>query len=356
MKWFACIVAILVAGFSCKPKERSARDENASSGIPLKPVEPGIVFQFPTANRELLKPGGETNFFTRTNPARPPSSGAFGCVRNSRTRMHEGIDIAAQQRDANGESTDPVQASRAGKVVYINKNVAASNYGRYVVMTHELQGLPVYTLYAHLRSVREDLKVGGLLSAGEPLGVLGRSANTRDGISKARAHLHFEIGVQFNTRFNSWFKHWYKDGNNFHGPWNGVNLAGLDAAAILRSADAGKFDIKKHLSEQPILCRVEVFQAELDWAERYPELVADSGAMGSVPVLSWELSLNFNAIPVALKPIRERRNSAGAKYRLLEVDENVRAEHPCSGLVFKRGARWTFTSKGQRVMDLLIFR
>jgi murein DD-endopeptidase MepM/ murein hydrolase activator NlpD len=356
MKWFACIIALLVATIACKPKAQSARDGNTSPGSPVILVEPEIVFQFPTANRELLKPGGETNFFTRTNPARPPSSGAFGCVRNSRTRMHEGIDIAAQQRDADGESTDPVHASRAGKVVYINKNVAASNYGRYVVLTHVLQGLPVYTLYAHLRSVREGLKEGDMLSAGEPLGVLGRSANTRDGISKARAHLHFEIGVQFNTRFNRWFKHWYKDGNNFHGPWNGVNLAGLDAAAILRSSDTREFDLKKHLTEQPILCRVEVFQGELDWAERYPQLVADSEPADAPQIQSWELSLNFNAIPVALKPIRESRKSAGAKYRLLEVDETVRSAHPCSGLVFKRGARWTFTSKGQRVMDLLIFR
>lgn len=356
MNRLLCIVTLLVAGIGCKPKAKSARDGNASAGQSPKPVEAKIVFEFPTANRELLKVGGETNFFTRTNPARPPSSGAFGCVRNSRTRMHEGIDIAAQQRDSKGESTDPVNASRSGKVVYINKNVAASNYGRYVVLTHELQGLPVYTLYAHLRSVRDDLKVGDKLSAGDSLGVLGRSANTRDGISKARAHLHFEIGVQYNTRFNRWFKHWYKDGNNFHGPWNGVNLAGLDSAAILIDADAMVFDFKKHLTGQPVLCRVEIFQTDLDWADRYPELIVDPAPNDPGPIQGWELSLNFNAIPVALKPVREQRKSAGAKYRLLEVDETVRAAHPCSGLVFKRGARWTFTSKGQRVMDLLIFR
>src|SRR5262249_59043455 len=49
--------------------------------------------------------------------------------------------------------------------------------------------LPI--LYAHLHEVREGLKVGRLVKAGEVIGVMGRTANTHEGIAKDRAH---EIG------------------------------------------------------------------------------------------------------------------------------------------------------------------
>jgi len=350
------VAAVVLAGFlvtGChrtNPLESSA---SAASPTAEETAEKGPAFLFPTANRELLKSGGETNFFTPTGPGRPWTGGAFGCVRNSGGRMHEGIDIFCQKRDAKGEPIDKVRASRAGTVVHVSGNVAASNYGKYVVLRHELDGLPVYSLYAHLRSIEEGLAVGDELAAADLIGVLGRTANTREGIVKARAHLHFEIGVWANSNFNGWFDRWYKDGKNLHGNWNGLNLLGLDAAEILRQADAGRFKLLDHLKSQPVICRVRVHQTKLDWVERFPQLLADEG---EGKISAWDLDLNFNGVPVRMQPVRGEVKTGGAKYALLEVDAKVRAKYPCSGLVFRKGSRWVFTSKGNRAMDLLLFQ
>jgi murein DD-endopeptidase MepM/ murein hydrolase activator NlpD len=248
-----------------------------------------------------------------------------------------------------------VLAARSGMVMHINQNVAASNYGKYVVLRHELKGLPIYTLYAHLRSVRETLSVGDRVKAGAPLGILGRTANTREGISKGRAHLHFEIGVRVNTRFEQWFDRWYEDGKNVHGNWNGMNLLGLDAAEILKQAAVGSFHLNDFLKKQPVLCRVRVHQADFDLLKRFPELVDDDDPENESAIQAWEVALNFSGIPVRLKPIRKEVRTGGARYRLLEVDAKVRAKHPCGGLVFRKGQQWVFTGKGRRAMDLLLF-
>ncbi len=316
-------------------------------------------FHFPTDNRALLRVDGETDFFTPTGPGRPWRSGSFGCVRNAGTRIHEGIDIRALQRDENGEATDLVRASRDGKVVHINTNIAASNYGKYIVLEHDAEGLPVYTLYAHLNTVADGLEVGRSVKTGDTLGILGRSTNTGDGITKARAHLHFEIGLQIHSQFQSWFHHWYKDGKNHHGAWNGMNLLGLDAAAILRQEEAGKFNLVSHLSKQPMLCRVRIHQAQLEWVERFPKLVTQTARAETLPVQGWEVDLNFNAIPIRLKPLYAeglKKKAGGVRFELLEVNDEVRRKHPCRSLVFKKGARWVLTTKGLRALDLLAWR
>ncbi|MFM1557088.1 MAG: M23 family metallopeptidase, partial [Limisphaerales bacterium] len=188
-------------------------------------------------------------------------------MRNTRTRIHEGIDIRALHRDNRNEPTDLVQAARNGVVTHINSNVAASNYGKYIVLRHVIEGLQAYSLYAHLSEIAEGLKVDQSVTGGDTLGILGRTTNTKDAISKDRAHLHFEIGLQINTRFESWFQHWYTGGKNHHGAWNGMNLLGLDAADILQQDTAGNFNFTSHISRQPVLCRVRIHQAQLEWVE-----------------------------------------------------------------------------------------
>jgi murein DD-endopeptidase MepM/ murein hydrolase activator NlpD len=357
MRWLTAIAILSALGWAACDR-MGPLEPPAIGASTAKPeaATAGPAFRFPTANHQLLETAGETNFFTPTGPGRPWTTGAFGCVRNSGGRLHEGIDIQCRERDADGEPIDPVLASRSGMVMHINKNIGASNYGKYVVLRHELEELPIYTLYAHLRSVRETLSVGDRVKAGAPLGILGRTANTRDGISKERAHLHFEIGVRVNTRFEQWFDHWYEDGNNFHGSWNGMNLLGLDVAEILKQAAAGSFSLIDHLKKQPALCHVRIHQAEFDWLGRFPELVDDVDPENGSAIQAWEVALNFNGIPLRLNPIREQVRTGGARYRLLEVNAGVRAKHPCSGLVFRKGQQWVFTGKGRRAMDLLLFR
>src|ERR1700733_6361071 len=144
-------------------------------------------FQFPTANHALYQPGGELKFFAPTAPDKPWTSGSFGCVRNNKTRMHEGLDIRSLQRDKHGEPTDPVMATADGTVMYFNTRPGLSNYGNYVVIRHVVEGLEIYSLYAHLSAVRPGLKVGDAVRAGDVIATMGRTS-TAEVILKERAH------------------------------------------------------------------------------------------------------------------------------------------------------------------------
>ena len=353
--WPHVWVILLTGAIGC---ERSTGP--ASPALPSpSPAVAKPKFSFPTENRTLLHSGEETKFFAPTGPGRPWSSGAFGCVRNTRTRIHEGIDIRALHRDGHNEPTDLVQATRSGMVMHINANAAASNYGKYIALSHSVENLQAYSLYAHLSKIADGLKVGQSVTSGDTLGILGRTTNTKDIISKDRAHLHFEIGLQINTQFESWFKHWYRGGKNHHGAWNGINLLGLDAADILQQDTTGSCNFTSHISKQPFLCRVRIHQTQLEWAERFPGLVVQTVNNETLSIKAWEVDLNFNAIPIRLKPLFEeglKKKAGGVRFELLEVNDDVRREHPCSSLVFKKGARWVLTTKGLRALDLLAWR
>src|SRR5712675_1036117 len=191
-------------------------------------------FQLPTANHALFEPGGEDRFFVGT-VGKPWTTGTFGCVRSDGAQMHEGLDIRCLERDKRGEPTDAVMATADGTVAYINTHPGLSNYGNYVVLRHRIEGLDIYSLYAHLHEVRRDLRVGQAVKAGEVIAIMGRTANTREGISKDRAHVHFELNLLLNDKFSAWYKSRFTSQRNDHGEWNGQNLMGMDPKIILLS-------------------------------------------------------------------------------------------------------------------------
>src|SRR5258706_10164842 len=122
-------------------------------------VRAGVPFVLPTANHALFEPGGEERFFVGT-VGKPWTSGTFGCVRSEGWQLHEGLDIRCLNRDRHGEPTDPVLATADGTVSYINQRPSLSNYGNYLVLRHQIDGLEIYSLYAHLKEIRPGLKHG----------------------------------------------------------------------------------------------------------------------------------------------------------------------------------------------------
>jgi peptidoglycan LD-endopeptidase LytH len=316
-------------------------------------------FHLPTANRALFEAGGEARFYTPTTGREWPS-GTFGCVRTDKSgpRLHEGIDIRALERDRRGEPTDAVNASADGVVAYVNRKPSLSNYGNYLLLRHRIEGLEVYTLYAHLRSVRAGLKAGDTVRAGEPLGVLGRTANTREGISKERAHVHFEINLVLHERYAAWHRQHRVGLRNDHGDFNGFNFLGLDPAAIFREQRrlGTNFSLVRHLQRLPELCRVQVRGPAFPWVRRYPQLVARNPVAEKQGVAGYELALAFNGIPIRVTPRAASELRPGAGPVLLSVNEAERAAHPCGRLLIKRGQAWTLLAHGTELLSLLTFR
>lgn len=314
-------------------------------------------FQLPTANRAIYDAdGGGERFFVPT-VGKPWSSGCFGCVRTEGWQLHEGLDIRCQQRDKKGEPTDPVMATAAGTVVYINRKPALSNYGNYLVIRHVIDGMEIYSLYAHLREVRAELKAGAAVAAGEIIGIMGRTANTREGISKERAHVHFELNLLVNDQFAAWHKKTFPNQRNDHGPWNGQNLLGIDPRAVLleQQEQGAKFNLVQLIQSQPELCRVMVRATDFPWLKRYAALVRPNPQATQEGIAGYEISLNFIGIPIALTPRAASEIKGKARVQLLSVNEAEYKKNPCRKLVTNRAGRWQLANNGVHLIEMLTY-
>lgn len=91
---------------------------------------------------------------------------------------HTGIDLANH-----GDTSTPVYAAQAGTVVRAGWHSA---YGNHVIITHNINGQVMTTLYAHMYSA-PYVSVGQQVSQGTQLGTMGSTGNSTG------PHLHFEV-------------------------------------------------------------------------------------------------------------------------------------------------------------------
>ena len=314
----------------------------------------GQPFYLPTANHALFEKGGEERFFAPT-PGKSWESGCFGCVRSEGMQMHEGLDIKSIQRDRLGEPADPVLATAAGTVVYMNQQTALSNYGRYLVLRHVIGGVEVYSLYAHLQSIRGDLKPGAAVQAGEAVAVMGRTSNTGETITKDRAHVHFELNLFYSDHFQAWYTKHYPTERNEHGLWNGENLVGFDPRLVfLAERDQGAaFDLTKWLQGRTELCRVVARQTNFSWVKRYPMLVRSNPVAQKSGIAGYEIALDYNALPFEWVPRAASELKSRAKYSLVSVNEAEETKNPCRKLVSRQSGKWELAPYGVSMLDLL---
>jgi murein DD-endopeptidase MepM/ murein hydrolase activator NlpD len=313
-----------------------------------------VPFQLPTANQALCQPGGEEQFFVGTI-GKPWTTGCFGCVRSDGWQMHEGLDIRCLQRDKHGEPTDPVMSAADGTVVYVNSRPSLSNYGNYIVVRHRVEGVEIYSLYAHLREIR--VKAGRPVKAGEMIGLMGHTSNTREAISKDRAHVHFELNLLVNDRFESWFKRTSPNERNDHGEWNGQNLLGLDPRLILAAGHehGDPFSLLHFIRNQTELCRVLVRKTDFPWITRYSALIHRNPVAEKEGVAGYELALNFNGVAFELTPRAASEIKGKGKYQLLGVNEAEYHKNPCRRLVVQKRTGWALGKHGTDLLDLLTY-
>lgn len=281
----------------------------------------------------------------------------FGCVRTDGRQFHEGIDIRCLQRDRRGEPTDPVLATADGTVVYVNQRPGLSNYGRYVVLKHLIEGLEIYSVYAHLRQIGPGIESGRKVKVGESIATMGRSTNTREGISKERAHVHFELNLLINDRFETWRQKNLPDQRNDHGLWNGHNLLAMDPRLIFlaQAQEKSQFQLIKFLRQQAELCRVVVRATSFPWLHRYTGLVRRNPTAEQDGVAGYEIALSYAGLPFQLIPRSNREIVSSARIQLLSVNEEELTRHPCGRVLVKRGGRWELSQSGARLLDLLTF-
>ena len=260
-----------------------------------------IAWQLPTENDELFR--NQYSRFFQPTISRRLISGMFGFVRTSEPEparlfehFHKGIDVRALHRDPKGEPTDVVRASAEGEVVRVNLDEKISDYGKQVILRHDWGGQPVYTIYGHLASIA--VEVGQKVEAGDPLGIMGW---TGPGLSRDRAHLHFEITFQINGKFAEWVET-AKPGRlwqpNRHGEWNGLNLMGVDPVPLLKAAHEGRpMSCQECLASQAsgFVVRTPIPLGQPDWLRWTRKQLIGPGEK------SWELEMTPWGLPLSVK-------------------------------------------------------
>ncbi|MGC8829235.1 MAG: M23 family metallopeptidase [Verrucomicrobiia bacterium] len=313
-------------------------------------------FYLPTPNTAIFDWKSPEKYYVPT-PGRSWESGTFGCVRSDGYQMHEGIDIRCIYRDKHNRPIDPIYSTADGQVVYINDKPSLSNYGKYIVIRHYIDGIEIYSLYAHLSGIRPGLKPGSVVKAGENIGVMGTTANTRQPISLDRAHLHFELNMFINDKFPFWFKARYPNERNNHGVWNGLNMLGLDPRAVfLTQRRLGKeFNLADFIRNQTELFAVFVQKTDFPYIKRYPSLIMKNPKAELEGIAGYEISFNFNGIPIKLIPRAPSEAKGFPSIKLLRVNAEEQKANPCRRLVIYKNSGWQLSNTGLSLIELLTY-
>ena len=267
-----------------------------------------LVFRLPTDNTTLFTTGEDDYYMyvDRTfegETSRPWQGGTYGMVRNPfrptpgaavmYSRLHEGIDVKPIYRDAHGEPLDEVRPIAPGEVVHASTNPRHSNYGRYVVVAHQLPEGTIYSLYAHLASVQ--CRVGQRVGTGNVLGRLGYSGV---GLNKTRAHLHLEVALLINSRFADFYT-----GENKHGNFNGLNLIGFNPTHVLQACRGGApFSLTAYFATLREHYRIAVpCVGTMDILRRHPFLYKGSRTQRTRPQ-SLEIAFTAEGVPIGIYP------------------------------------------------------
>src|SRR5678815_5311620 len=169
-------------------------------------------------------------------------------------------------------------------------------------------GCPYYTLYAHLNTI--SVETGQTVRRGEKLAIMG---HTGSGIDRKRAHVHVELDLLLNDHFEGRYNTSFKNDPNYHGIYNGLNLAGLDLARLIVALRGNS-----SLTIPAFLAREEVFynvivpnSPNFQLPERYPWMI--EGAPNETPV-AWEISFARSGVPLRLRPSARGVSAAELSY------------------------------------------
>ncbi|MFM2171642.1 MAG: hypothetical protein RI957_1871 [Verrucomicrobiota bacterium] len=319
----------------------------------FRSVLSALELQLPTENHHLFS-GHPEKFYMYVDRyfegghTQPWEGGAYGYVRTServegkilQTKFHEGIDIAPMKRDKAGNPLDLVSAIAEGKVVYVNQISGRSNYGKYAVVEHNWNNSPVLSLYAHLAEI--TCKAGDNLKKGA---LIGRMGYTGEGITRVRAHVHLEIALMLSARYPEWAPKTI----NYHGLYNGMNLAGMDVAAfLLAHKSKPEITVADFLAQYPPYYRITIpNKGLLEMTTRYPWLLKSPATLQSA---SWEIAFSDTGMPLSVCASDRPVSKAVVTWvKKSDVPHRYKTRDLLSG----EGDRASLARDGQNLVDLL---
>lgn len=316
-----------------------------------------VELQLPTENHHLFS-GEPEKFYMYVDrtfegaTTKPWEGGSFGFVRTPirlggevvLTKFHEGVDISPIKRDKAGNPLDLVNAVSDGIVVHTSDVAGRSNYGKYVVVEHKFDEDAFYSVYAHLSVVK--VKPGDVVKT---CSLIGQMGYTGAGLNRTRAHLHLEMCLLMSNHFAGWHTA-FSGGTNFHGNFNGMNLAGMDVASLfLEHKKNPDLRVQDFVLAQPPYFKVTVpRKGAWDFASRHRWLAKGDLA---APTPSWEISFSATGLTVGIAA--SQREVAEPMVTAVR-DSKVSHRHLTRGLIDGQGNAATLTRSGKQLVALLM--
>ncbi len=331
----------------------------------LIPGAGALELDLPTDNDALFT-GSPEKFYMHVDrwidgvQSTPWEGGQYGFVRDARqvaagliyTRFHPGIDIRPLHRDAKGEPLDDIRTIAPGRVAYTCAEAGGSNYGRYVVVGHQWDGCPYYSLYAHLSEIH--VQPDTQLSRGAKIGRMGYTGR---GIDRVRAHLHLEVNVLLNDEFDSFYSLNWKDGPNRHGNYNGINLEAFDVARLFKEARANPaLTISQFLAKEPVFFQVDVpGTLTIDLLARYPWMLVPprAGVDAAKKPTGWRISFTQAGTPLRIERV-EQPVMTGRVTVLQESKHSL--SHLTHRLLTGTKEKPKLSAAGERLIHLLTYQ
>lgn len=317
---------------------------------PAPPPLPGLRFTYPTPQTDLLNYQSK-KVYMPTGAGRIESAW-YGSVRTNsslQARFHEGFDIAPTKRDRKNRALDPIYSVTNGRVGYISRIAGNSSYGRYVVILHQDRMGEYYSLYAHLSSVPDSLKVGQQVGRGTIIGQMGNS--TTLGLPVYRSHLHFEFGTILNARFATWYK--AQKLKPDHGWMHGHNLTGLNPKVLFEHMQSREaFVLEDYMPTVAVGCQLLVpITRKPDYYVRYPSLWSGDASAGAMV-----MDVSEGAVPLQARAAttEERALLTDQKVRVLSADASVLGRNG-KRIVVKKNGQWQLGKNGQRWLEIFLY-
>ena len=316
-----------------------------------------VQIQLPTENHYLFSKQPEKFYmYVDRNvdgvATTPWQGGAFGYTRSPikvggktvMSRFHEGIDISPIKRDKAGNPLDLITSIADGTVMHTSTVSGRSNYGKYVVVKHDWEGSEVLSLYAHLAEI--TVQPGDKVRMG---GVLGRMGYTGVGINRTRAHVHLELGFMMSPNYEVWHKENFGS-PNFHGPFNGMNIAGVNVALFFvehKKNPALKFS--EFVLRQPLQFKVTVpaTNGVPEFFKRYPWM--QRGDLSGVP--SYEIGFAATGHAVSISPGSRTVSEPIVSH---VRPSNIPQRYLTRGLLTGEGNSVKLSSGGKRMLSLVM--
>jgi murein DD-endopeptidase MepM/ murein hydrolase activator NlpD len=327
-----------------------------AAALIFPPILPAVELQLPTENHHLFtgEPEKFYMYVDRTfegETTKPWEGGSFGFVRTPirvgedvvLTKFHEGIDISPVKRDKAGNPLDLIMSITGGTVVHVSDVAGRSKYGKYVLVEHLIDGDTFFSVYAHLAEI--TAKPGDLVKPGSGLGRMGY---TGAGLNRTRAHLHLEMCLLMSRNFGGWHTA-FSGGTNFHGNFNGMNLAGMDVASLfLAHKKNPDLKLRDFVKTSPAYFKVTIPRdGTWDFAERHRWMINGEPA---TPSPSWEISFTATGLAVGIAPSPREVPEA-----LVTGVRNSKLSHGylTRGLLTGKGNSAALTRSGKQLLALL---